>query len=256
MKPNPVKNVMLNRTFDILDEMSKAYGTVGISELSESLGISKATIFRILQTLLERGVVMQDDQERYSLGYTLVQYASHVKLQQNISSLAEPHMKKLSKETGETINLGMLHDDVLLHILSVPGEENIWMKRLVPVSDLYCSSGGKLFLAEQNEDFLYDYFSKPRRKRTIHTITTLEEFLPQLEKIRLLGHAHDNEEYEYGLSCCAYPIRSASGKLQASLSMSGPQSRIAFKGEESLWQKLKETAEVIEKEYQKLESKI
>lgn len=252
MKQDTSKNIMLSRALDILDVMAESPGAVGITELSKTLGLSKASIYRILQTLLARGVVIQDEQERYALGYTLLRYSSKVLLQQDLSTLAEPFMKELTAITGETSNLGILERDALIHILSVPGEENLWMRQLVPVSELYCSSGGKLFLAWQGEEFLQRYFRRKLRKRTIHTLTTLDELRDQLTTIREEGIAHDREEYEYGLRCCAVPIRRKDGSLRASLSLSGPLSRIRAKGEDQLWRELRETARAIEAAYQEL----
>lgn len=61
---------------------------------------------------------------------------------------------------------------------------------------------------------------------TDHTLTTKESLLEELERIRQRGYAYDNEECEIGARCIAFPLRDYSGKIVASLSVTGPASRI------------------------------
>ena len=61
---------------------------------------------------------------------------------------------------------------------------------------------------------------------TDHTLTTEEALLDELERIRRRGYAYDNEECEIGARCIAFPIRDYTGKIIASLSVTGPVIRI------------------------------
>ena len=56
-------------TFDILEELMSAQQELGVSEMTQRLGSSKGTIFRHLQTLVERGYLSQNPRTlRYRLG--------------------------------------------------------------------------------------------------------------------------------------------------------------------------------------------
>jgi DNA-binding IclR family transcriptional regulator len=61
---------------------------------------------------------------------------------------------------------------------------------------------------------------------TPHTITDPEALEAELERIRALGYAVDNEEYDEGLRCIGAPVRDHSGHVVAALGIGGPVTRI------------------------------
>jgi len=60
---------------------------------------------------------------------------------------------------------------------------------------------------------------------TPNSLTTATELAKELDKVRRIGVAFDNEEIEPGLRCIAAPIRDDSGMLVAGLSVSAPADR-------------------------------
>jgi len=59
-------------------------------------------------------------------------------------------------------------------------------------------------------------------KRTPNTITTPERFLEEIETVRAQGWAQDREENEPSINCLGVPIRGASGRVVAAVSVSVP----------------------------------
>lgn len=203
---------------------------MGIRELAKTLRLPKTTVFRIVKTLVSLNIVEQDGDEQYRLGLGLSQYGSRVNSSLNIVNVSTPSMKRLAKELGETINLGVLYERQVLIIHSEFGEPYTLQLILTPVSPLYCSAMGKLFLSNLDAASRAGYFRQDLPKRTINSIVTLERYEAEMRDIAARGIAHDREEYEYGLSCVSAPIFDASGKIGAALSVSGPTTRLAFKG--------------------------
>ena len=64
---------------------------------------------------------------------------------------------------------------------------------------------------------------------TKHTITTKDDLLAELDTVRSRGYAIDDEECEPGVRCVAAPIRDYTENVVASISVSGPVSRMTFK---------------------------
>lgn len=58
---------VLMRTLDILEALSNSDGPLKMNEISQKTGISKATTYRILRTLVYRGYVSQDIEGRFSM---------------------------------------------------------------------------------------------------------------------------------------------------------------------------------------------
>ena len=119
------------------------------------------------------------------------------------------------------------------------GEASILVSRLIPISPMYCSSIGKVFLANMNNKELEEYFSNEDfNLRTVNTITSMEKFLEEKDTILGKNIAYDNEEYEYGLTCISAPIYNFNKEIVACISISGPTSRLKFKGLEKIENKL------------------
>jgi IclR family acetate operon transcriptional repressor len=63
-------------------------------------------------------------------------------------------------------------------------------------------------------------------ERTAHTIVDVDAFRRELDRIRSQGYAVDDEELEEGVRCVAAAVRDESGQVVASLSISGPVTRM------------------------------
>lgn len=242
---------MIERTFEILEYMYSMNDDLSLSTISQELGIPKTTVFRIILTMEKWGYVEKvNEEEKYRLGKALIKVGQRAASGIDITDIAMPHLTELSKEVGESTNLGILYENEILSIANSKGEDFYLISRLIPLSPLNCSSMGKQYLAHFSNKELKDYFqsSKPQ-KRTVNSIVTLEEFLILKEEIKQEDISYDREEYEYGLTCLAAPIRDKEGSIVAAISISGPTTRLQYKGEEMLKDAIKKTSLEISKAY-------
>lgn len=238
---------ILGRAFTIMEELLKSDKPLGVSELARLTGIPKANTFRIMKTLEELKAVTPKE-DGYILGSKMIELGAGAKHNDEFMLVAKPYLQKLSKTCEETVNLGIMFQDYVLFIHTELAEQRSLVASLPPVTPLYCCSVGKIFLAYQTNKELEHYFKVHHPiKRTINTRTTKEALLQESEKIRRDGIAHDHEEYDYGLSCIAAPIFLGEN-LAAGISLSGPTSRLQYKGYAFLEKELKATAEALSKE--------
>ena len=238
---------ILGRAFTIMEELLKSDKPLGVSELARLTGIPKANTFRIMKTLEELKAVSPKE-DGYILGSKMIELGAGAKHNDEFMLVAKPYLQKLSKTCEETVNLGIMFQDYVLFIHTELAEQRSLVASLPPVTPLYCCSVGKIFLAYQTNKELEHYFKVHHPiKRTINTRTTKEALLQESEKIRRDGIAHDHEEYDYGLSCIAAPIFLGEN-LAAGISLSGPTSRLQYKGYAFLEKELKATAEALSKE--------
>lgn len=238
---------ILGRAFTIMEELLKSDKPLGVSELARLTGIPKANTFRIMKTLEELKAVSPKE-DGYILGSKMIELGAGAKHNDEFMLVAKPYLQKLSKTCEETVNLGIMFQDYVLFIHTELAEQRSLVASLPPVTPLYCCSVGKIFLAYQTNKESEHYFKVHHPiKRTINTRTTKEALLQESEKIRRDGIAHDHEEYDYGLSCIAAPIFLGEN-LAAGISLSGPTSRLQYKGYAFLEKELKATAEALSKE--------
>lgn len=220
----------------IIDLISQNEG-LGISEIAKQLNLPKTSAFRLLKTLESAGLLIQDCEETYYLSYKFLSYQVGVNADQNLIHKCLPILKNLSQLTGETVNLTVHRADKMYNIYSEIGEFYALQSNLAPESDLYCSSSGKMVLSYMNNEQLQSYFKQKLLPRTIHTITNYEAFLKEKKKILSTGISYDREEYEYGLTCLSVPVLEQN-VLIATIGISGPTTRLAYKNFEKIEQLL------------------
>lgn len=238
---------MVDRSCMILEYIYQMDESASISKLAKELDLPKASIFRILYTMQQHGLIEKEaGTDMYKLGKELVKYGEKVKHDFNLIKLAKHMMKAIAQKIGETVNIGIENEGSVITLHSEEGEKSVLVSRLIPIADLYCSSMGKLVLAEMNQEKRKAYFQKHLSKRTINTLTSYDEFEKERSTILEEGLAYDCEEYEYGLSCIAAPIRDKNNHIIAMISVSGPTTRLEFKGMDNIIDALRKLAKQIE----------
>lgn len=242
---------MLERTFEILEYMHSSPDCLTLSQISEGLAIPKTSVFRIMETMQKWEYVEKTkDGEKYKLGKAFIKIGQRAASDIDITDIAMPYLEELSERTGESVNLGILYENDILTIANSKGEDFYLISRLIPLSPLNCSAMGKQYLADFSDRELREYFqSSNPEKRTVNSVTSLDGFLSLKEEIKKEGISYDREEYEYGLTCIAAPIHDKEASLVAAISISGPTTRLQYKGEKMLREEIKKTSEKISKAY-------
>lgn len=225
---------MVEKALQILRFLLEHNDEFSIGDIATALDIPKTSVFKILHTLETERFVTKDASDRYSLGFGFIPYDAEVKNRWDFTKVTRPIMERATAACGESLNLGILADDAIVMLDTIPGEEFFIIRHLIPVAPLYCSSIGKIFLSEYSEERFAEYIARHTlTPRTISTLTTPEALRADLDEVLETGTAHDREEYEYGLTCMAKGIYSE-GELIAGISLSGPTSRLKHKGMERL----------------------
>ena len=219
----------VDRAIIILKALGDTASDLGVTDLSQRLGLAKSTVHRLLTTLEQGGLVEQDPAtEKYRLGVGLVSLAEPVLMRMDLQQVAQPHLRALAEACQETVNLSILtSDDKVINIASFPSPRMVrnvgWIGReMLPHS---VSSGKALlaYLPEQRVERILAAGLPPFTEKTITDPTRLREDQAQ---IRQQGYAVAREELEEGLSAVAAPIVNHEGHVIAAISVSGPSFRL------------------------------
>ncbi|AKA69479.1 MULTISPECIES: IclR family transcriptional regulator [Clostridium] len=237
--------LMVDRAIQIINILFQSDVPLGVSAISNSLNLPKVTVYRILNTLYNGKLVEKDNEDKYRLAITFIQYGEKVKSGLDLKSLSDSFINELSNATGEAVSVGIRNEESVITINSAEGESSVLVSKLVPTSLLHCAAMGKLFLAHMTDNEIMEYFQIHNTKRTSNTITNYKDFLVEKEKILNTNIAFDNEEYEYGLQCIASPIFNCDKKMIAAVSISGPMNRLKAKGILEIQKHLENTTRII-----------
>lgn len=216
----------LVKAFEILESIAEKPATA--SELATRLGINKSTLHRFLYTLEQQNYIEKSLSETYHLSHKFIQLGLSAQNSIDLIRVAKPYLSELSRlfeescllacfEKYQVFYMDKVESPYALRIVLGPGQR-------VP---LYSVASGKLFLSDlplsQLEMYLEENELKPFTK---NTITSKEQLLRELAKVRENGYAVDNEEYEIGLRGVSAPVRNYTGRVVAALSVAGVSIRL------------------------------
>ncbi|MBN1103116.1 MAG: IclR family transcriptional regulator [Deltaproteobacteria bacterium] len=242
--PDRYRIKVLEKALRILELFGGKDREFTATEISETLGLNKASTFRILSNLEEADFVEKDGETaKYSLGIKVYYLGRCAEPHTKLKKIARPFLVALNRKCGETVHLAVLHQGEALYLDKIEGNRTIRVISQVGAKlPAHCSGVGKALLAalpgEQLEEVIR---GKGLRRFTEKTITDLEKLRRELAKFRERGYTIDNEEIEEGLKCVAAPILGSNGETLAAISISAPSER--FNGASPLFvSEVKDTA--------------
>jgi DNA-binding IclR family transcriptional regulator len=100
----------VTQTLDLIDMLITARGGMTLSRLSNSIGLNKNKVFRILSTLEQRGMVEKDHHCQYTLGATSFWTARRILSSKSILDHARPIMMELAAIINESVYLVTMVD--------------------------------------------------------------------------------------------------------------------------------------------------
>ena len=242
------RNQSLTRALTLLERLSETPSGLSLTDLSYQLGMPTATVHRLLSTFEEFGFIEQDaEQGLWFVGLKAFTVGNAFLHRRDIVASARPHMQALVEQCGETVNLGVIDDGEAVFISQVESREMMRMiVRLGSRSPIHASGVGKALLAHLPEQQLARILQQRGLTRyTERSIDNPAQLREELERVRQLGYALDDEEHAVGLRCVAAAIFDQNGQALAAISLSGPKARITDKRLDELGVAVRQTADEI-----------
>lgn len=216
---------VLERALALLDALGAANKEVGPAELAAILHLHKSTIHRLLKVLEANRFVRRNSQGKYDLGLKLFELGNISVSRFSLPRRAEPFLKEVVRETGETAQICVLNNT---YMMAIANAEAPWLVRAIGHrGELHSSASGKAFLAflpGHAQDLLLSRLTLT--KFTRNTITTIAGLKLELARVRRRGFSVNDEEVELGVRCIGAPIFDRKGRVIATLSIAGPVFRM------------------------------
>ena len=220
----------LSRGLDVLETLARADEIgLGPSALAQRVDLDKATVTRLLRTLVDAGYVAQDEStRRYRLTGRILWLAHRATVRLDLRSVARPHLTGLRDELRETVHLGVMDGLRVVYVDKLEADNSIQLVSAIgQTMPLHSTSLGKALLAalpdEELEATLARMDLAPRTDRTIRDLPTLRE---EIRRTLLRGYSTDDRENEPFGACVGAAIVGADGRPAGAISVSGPHFRI------------------------------
>ncbi|MBI4491203.1 MAG: IclR family transcriptional regulator [Chloroflexi bacterium] len=242
---------LVHRAVRVLEALSEAPGGLGVSVLSEQLGLPPSSTHRLLAALGACRMVRQDaDTRRYRLGPGVLRLRDAYLAQAGVPDQALPHLRALAEQLQETSFLTVLDGDQAVCVRAVESQRQFsFFMRPGQAMPLHCTASAKAILAFLPPDEAVRLLGQqPLRPFTARTPTRIETVLAQLEAVRRDGFAVSESELDEGVTALAAPLRFAQGRVAASATVLAPSERLGLGRRELALARLLECAERISAE--------
>jgi len=223
-----------DRTLSIFELLSQNPSGLSVADLTRSLGISQNSVFRITQTLHERGYLhRRESDKRFTLSNRLFELSRPKVHEKSLVLCAVEALRDLRDATGETVQLlvrsgekGVVLEQISgRHAVKVMGE--VGMR--VP---LYSCAPGKAILAALPEAELEAWCESVILKRfTETTLADQTSLQADLGKTRVQGYSIDLAEGLAGIHCIGAAVFDAYAYPVAAVTVMAPLFRLP----EELW---------------------
>lgn len=221
----------IERASDVLTLFADTRGpTLGVTEIANALGLSKAVVYRILTSFRAKGFIEIDPQtRRYSLGPRALHIGLAYLRGTDVPALARPEMEALSRATDETATLSLRTGWTRVYVDQVTPDRDVKMVIQVGLQvPLHAGASSKAFLAFLDDDEIDDYLKQPLAALTEATVTSVRALKKELLEIRDRGYAASVGERLDGAASVAAPILDHASRPVAVISVCGPAER--FRG--------------------------
>ncbi|MFJ8827024.1 IclR family transcriptional regulator [Streptomyces sp. NPDC102467] len=232
---NGVRSV--RRALDILSLLTEDQPTVPLRDMVEATGLPKTTVVRLVQTLEQYGLLWASP-GGYTAGPGLWRWAHLAHTSWELPADTQKLLRELSDRRGETANLMIRRD---IHRVCVAQQESPQpLRHVVRVGDelpLWAGASSKVLLIGATDGLLQRIAAA-----SPHGVAHAQQLRLWADEAAEHGFASSHGERDIGLTAVAVPIRSQSGVVVASLSLSGPSARIPAPVIEEFAQDLLEVA--------------
>ncbi len=219
----------VNHALDILEEFCRQQDELGVTELSNRLGLHKNNVFRLLATLESRGYVEQNKvTENYFLGVKNLELGQAFIKQIGLLRQSRPVLEALAKKCKETAYMAVARGKFVFYLDAVETRQVVKVSsRVGSRLPIFTTSVGKVLIASEPAEEIVKMIPKEGlTKFTPNTIVDKKEMLAHLKEVAEQGFAVDYEEFDVGVSCAAAPIRDYTRRVVGAISITGPASRL------------------------------
>jgi IclR family transcriptional regulator, KDG regulon repressor len=146
----------VSHAIDVLEELCKSSGEIGVTELSKRLKLHKNNVFRLLATLELRGFVEQNSEsEDYRLGVRTLQLGQAYMMHSSLVQKAMPVLKGLADRLGETVSLVTLQNGEVQFPISIESKRPVKVAaRVASAIPAKQSAAGRLLTAQLSDAVL------------------------------------------------------------------------------------------------------
>jgi IclR family transcriptional regulator, KDG regulon repressor len=240
----------VDRAMDILLCFTHEEPTKSLTQIAESIHMSKTTVHRLLATLENKRFITRDKVSGlYRLGFRFIEMASLVLQDVELHRWAHPYLQRLSAEYGETVDLAILDGSHVIYLEVIESPQRVKLAAAVGqrLPATYTASG-KALLAYLPDDLARKIIIDNIAEVSNRTPISLPDMLAELRLTAERGYSVSEQEYEEAINAVAVPLFDVERNPIASIAIVGPSYRLTKDRLPALGESLRTMTQVISSE--------
>ncbi|MGY6126750.1 IclR family transcriptional regulator (plasmid) [Paraburkholderia strydomiana] len=248
------RNQAAQRVLSVLAAFVGSEGTVSPRNLEESLGLTKITIRRALETLETSGfVTSMDGGKSYALGYRVLGLSNGRVDDFDIKDICRPFLAALHELTGESVILSIIAGDnrVPMDVIEAKGPRIAHTQKGLSVP-LHVGKTSRTLLAFLDDADIEAYIraAKPINEFgdffAASRFETVDDIWRDVRKVREDGYIMWAGAEEFGAFYVTFPILDRASRPHAALTIAGPRERFTEKRARELLPELRSVLRPLE----------
>ncbi|MBG0815896.1 IclR family transcriptional regulator [Planomonospora sp. ID82291] len=193
-----------------------------VTDIAAETGVSKSTVHRILQSLVEWGFARTDGNGGYEPGPRILTLAGRVMNRFDPARQASGALSALHERIGYTTHFAVRSGDEAVYVAKLEGRRPYQMPSRVGMSlRLHCTAIGKAVLAWLPAEEVRGICARTGLPRmTPGTLTEADDLLAHLAGVRARGYALDDAENHPEILCVGAPVFDHTGQVLGGISIS------------------------------------
>jgi len=218
----------VQRAVQVLRLLAAEGSRLGVTELSERLGVAKPTVHAMLRTLEAEGLVVQDrESSKYGLGPGLLHLGNAYLDGHELRARSMTWADALATRANEAVWVGVLTGDHVLVVHHAFRPEGAVQILEVGASIPWNTSAlGKAMVALGPEAEEKRLLEGRLAVLTGRSVTSPDRLAEQLEEARQSGYAIEDQESAIGDASIAAPVFDRSGQVAGAIGVVGPVERL------------------------------
>lgn len=212
----------VGRALEILLAFSEDDPELSAGELLKRVDLSRPTLYRLIYTLEEQGFLVSfGEPQRFRLGPSVARLAHVWKSTLDLSTIAEPILRRIWEETRETVALLVPQGQMRLCVAELPSPQPLSFRRGVGYTErIVRGATGRAILA-------YMEPTPEQLRAYVHgTGVDLKELDAELAVTRKRGYSTSHSELISGAVAVAVPFFDHDGAVAGSMGVFGPEVRL------------------------------